>query len=246
VCFAAFVKFFSDMLYKKKRRLISLEEARFLDHIRRGLSQPVEHFSPLASAPFETETEALNALEEAGKKVVDYGLVDSYFGNISYRFRRTLYISQTGSSLDELSGSIDPCPLDGSSCAGITASSELSTHMEIVKRFDAKAILHGHPRFSVIISMDCDSDDCPGRGFCHRKCPEKRNLGDIPIVSGEVGTGPFGLCRTVPEAVEKAHGAIVYGHGVFTTGKEDFNEAFLRMLTIENASCKEYFRRLDT
>ncbi|MCK9274209.1 MAG: class II aldolase/adducin family protein [Syntrophales bacterium] len=245
VCFASFVKFFSDILHKKKKGLISLEESKFLDRIRRSLPQPVEHFSALSSAPFEAETEVLNALEEAGKKIVDYGLVDSYFGNISYCFHDTLYISQTGSSLDELAGCIDPCPLDGSSCAGITASSELSTHMEIIKTLGTKAILHGHPRFSVIISMDCDRYECPCRGFCHRKCPEIRNLADVPIVSGEVGTGPFGLCRTVPQAVEKARGAIVYGHGVFSTGKEDFNEAFLRMLAIENTSYKEYFRRFD-
>ena len=159
--------------------------------------------------------------------------------------RGTLYISQTSSSLDDLAGCIDPCPLDGSSCAGITASSELPTHLEIVNNSDLKAILHGHPKFSVIISMDCDRDDCLTRGLCHRRCPERRLLDDIPIVPGEVGTGPFGLCTTVPDAVLEACGAIVYGHGVFTTGKSDFNEAFSRLLTIENRSREEYFRRFD-
>ena len=58
-------------------------------------------------------------------------MVDSYFGNISYRDGNTIYISQTGSSLDDLAGCIDPCPVDGSTCAAITASSEYSAHRDI-------------------------------------------------------------------------------------------------------------------
>jgi len=245
VCFATFVKFFSDMLFKKKRGMISGEESMIFRRVRNMLDAPIPNAPMLARSPFSDEQEMVRAIEEAGKEVVRYGLVDSYFGNISYCFRNTLYISQTSSSLDELVGCIDPCPLDGSSCAGITASSELLTHLEIAKTSGAKAILHGHPKFAVIISMDCDRDDCPTRGLCHRRCPEKRYLDNIPIVPGEVGTGPFGLCNTVPSAVAEANGVIVYGHGVFTTGISDFNEAFSRLLTIENRARAEYFRRFD-
>ncbi len=245
ICFAAFVKYFSDMLYKKKRNLLSEEEARHFESVRGMIDRPAPPVPDLAKAPVVTEEKVIEAIEEAGKAVVDYGLVDSYFGNISYRFEDTLFISQTSSSLDELAGCIDPCPLDGSSCAGITASSELSAHREIVASSDTKAILHGHPRFSVILSMDCDRDDCDMRGLCHRRCPEKRALGHTPIVPGEVGTGPFGLCNTVPAAIKESGGVIVYGHGVFTTGKEDFNEAFSRMLAIENRCREEYFRFWD-
>jgi len=56
------------------------------------------------------------------------------------------------------------------------------------------------------------------------RCPEKRLVGDVPIVSGEVGTGPYGLCHTVPAAMAGRQGVIVYGHGVFTMGRQDFNE----------------------
>ncbi len=41
---------------------------------------------------------------EAGRKTIEYELVDSYFGNLSYYWNDTLYISQTGSCLDELEG----------------------------------------------------------------------------------------------------------------------------------------------
>ena len=63
---------------------------------------------------------------KTGKELVKQRLVDSYFGNISYVRGETIYISQTGSSMDELEDCIDAVPLDGSSSSGITASSELS------------------------------------------------------------------------------------------------------------------------
>ncbi len=97
-------------------------------------------------------------MSQAGKQVVADRLVDSFFGNVSYCLNHILYISQTGAALDELDGCIDPVPLDGSTSAGITASSELSAHLEIIARTGCRAILHGHPRFSVILSMDCDPD----------------------------------------------------------------------------------------
>jgi len=61
---------------------------------------------------------------------------------------------------------------------------------------------------------------------------------------GEVGTGPTGLCRTLPPALAHHTGAMVLGHGVFTTGRQDFNEAFRTLLDIERASREEVLRRL--
>ncbi len=198
----------------------------------------------LMTGPFSSESQLYQAIIEAGKYTVDYGLVDSYFGNISYRMGETIYISQTGSSLDELAGCIDPCPMDGTSCAGVTASSELVAHSEIFLRTDNLAILHGHPKFSVILSMDCDVLDCPNRKRCHIKCAEDRYVGDIPIVPGEVGTGPTGLNNTLPPAIKGRRGAIVWGHGLFTVAHDDFNEAFKHLLDIENMCRDEYFRRV--
>ncbi len=245
VCFACFVKFFSDYLnYFKKNKVPDYMEQAFKAIVPNLKSYP-QSFPPLMRTPF-SEEDVYRAMEEAGKLTVDYNLVDSYFGNVSYRMGNTLYISQTASSLDELSGHIDPCPLDNSSCAGITASSELSAHRQIVMDTDNKAVLHGHPKFAVILSMYCDRREkgCEYRDVCHIKCPHKRFVNDVPIVPGEVGTGKYGLCNTMPPAIKVRRGAIVYGHGLFTVGKEDFNEAFENLLSIEK-TCKElYFQRI--
>jgi len=183
-------------------------------------------------------------MEEAGGATVDCRLVDSYFGNISCLFNEILYISQTGSSLDELRGCIHPVPLDGSSCVGITASSELSAHRAIVADGAHRTVLHGHPKFSVILSLACEEKNCELWGQCHLRCPRPRQAAGVPIVPGEVGTGPHGLCHTVPPALDGQRGVIVYGHGVFTVGKTDFNDAFSALLEIENACREAYFASL--
>jgi ribulose-5-phosphate 4-epimerase/fuculose-1-phosphate aldolase len=74
------------------------------------------------------------------------------------------------------------------------------------------------------------------------QCPQQRSFDDILIVPGGVGTGSSGLCHTVPPAIEGRSGVIVYGHGVFTVGRNDFNETFHHLLRIENNCRKEYFR----
>jgi len=244
VCFACFVKFFRDVLAAVKAGAVDDEQAAVFQTAT-GLLDPIpEDWPALAKGPLAAEQDVYGALCQAGRLTVRHRLVDSYFGNISYRFGQTLYISQTTSSLDELEGFIDPVPMDGSSCAGITASSELTAHREVFAATGCHAILHGHPKFSVILSMDCDRQECRFDGQCHVRCPEKRFVGDVPIVPGEVGTGPHGLCNTLPPAMRGRRGVIVYGHGVFTTGREDFNEAFRSLVEIERMCREEYFRRL--
>ncbi|HEO71169.1 MAG TPA: rRNA adenine dimethylase [Candidatus Hydrogenedentes bacterium] len=244
VCFACFVKFFSDYLADARAGRLSDEQRAVFDAAVPLLDPLPDAQATLMRSPFDSEEEVYRAVCEAGRLTVEHRLVDSFFGNVSYRYGDTLYISQTGSSLDELEGCIDPCPLDGSTCAGITASSELTAHREVVVNTRNTAVLHGHPKFSVILSMHCEKEDCPLRGQCHIKCEEPRFVEDVPIVPGEVGTGPHGLCNTLPPAMEGRRGVIVYGHGLFTVGREDFNAAFDSLLGIERRCREVYFERL--
>lgn len=244
VCFAGFVKFFCDFLLQAKQGQVDTKRRQLFDKVVENLDPPVSFNGSLMKGPLKSKKRVYEAIQEAGRLTVEHRLVDSYFGNISFRHGRTLFISQTGSSLDELKDAIDPCPLDGSSCVPITASSELPAHLEIVLNTANKAVLHGHPKFSVILSMDCDITACLCSGECHRACPHERFACGIPVVSGEVGSGPHSLCKTVPEAIRKYPGVIVYGHGLFTTGKTDFNQPFKHLIQIENNCRTEYFNRI--
>ncbi len=245
VCFAAIVKFFSDFLQAVKTDNILPQQERVFESTVANLWPAAVSEGDLAAGPFNDEASARRAMIAAGRKVVDLHLVDSSFGNVSYRAGNTLYISQTGSFLDDLEDCIDPCPVDGSRTTGLTASSELPAHMKIVTETDYRAILHGHPVFSVICSMDCDLSDCDRRGECHRACPRPRDIAGIPIVSGEVGSGPYGLCRTVPKMIEVKKGVIVYGHGVFAADRVDFNGALAGLVDIERQCRNTYFDRVN-
>jgi len=234
VAFAAFVKFFSDFLRQAREGGIDASGRAVLARAVANLPPAPPEKSPvLARGPFGSRGEAVAAMAEAGRATVELGLVDSVFGNISYNLEGVLAISQTGAALDALEGCIDFCPLDGSSCAGLTASSELAAHAALARCDGRRAILHGHPRFAVIWSMDCDASDCPDRENCHVRCPRSRFLGATPIVPGEVGAGPHGLVHTMPPALVGRSGVVVLGHGVFTAGREDFNQALAALCTIE-------------
>ncbi|WP_243361264.1 class II aldolase/adducin family protein [Fundidesulfovibrio terrae] len=245
VCFACFVKFFADYLAQLRCGKPDAEYQAAFERAKTFLP-PMHHRAPdLPAGPFADREAVIQAMDLTGKATVGYGLVDSFFGNISYCLDDVLYISQTGSSLDELPDCIDPCHLDGSSCAGLTASSELMAHQGIVLKTGAKAILHGHPRFAVIMSMDCDKKGCDKIGRCHIECTEPRFVWDVPVVPGEVGTGPRGLVNTLPPAMIGRRGVIVYGHGLFAIGREDFREPFATLLEVENYCREEYFRRVE-
>jgi len=244
VCFACFVKFFCDALLNSKKGGLDDRQQQVFDQVVKALDPPVSFDRSLLKGPFDSETKVYAAIQEAGRLAVEHRLVDSFFGNISFCYGDTLFISQTGSSLDNLKSCIDTCPLDGTSCAGITASSELPAHLKIVKNTENNAILHGHPKFSVILSMDCEIENCDCSGKCHIKCPHERFVCGIPVVSGEAGSGPHGLYKTVPKALKNGPGVIVYGHGLFTVGVDDFNQPFKNLLEIENNCRMEYFNRI--
>ncbi len=246
VLFSCFVKFFADHLSLSAGGRLTEEGTAAFEKAVSHLAPFPEITADLKKGPFRKEEDVYEAVSHAGKPVVRYGLVDSVMGNVSYRFHDTLYISQTGSFLDELEGAIDPCPLDNSSCAGITASSELPTHLKIVRNTPYKAVLHGHPKFAVIMSMVCEKEDkCDFAGRCHLNCPDDRTVADVPIVAGESGTGPRAIVNTVPDAVSRHGAAIVYGHGVFTAGEDDFIKPFSLLWNIEKKCREAYFRRLE-
>lgn len=212
-CFSLFVKFFLDLITEKNR-----QNALILNHIREIPAQRLQQ----------------NSIFETGKALVRLGLVDSYFGNISFVEDSAILISQTGSSLDELEDAVDVVPLDMSSTTGITASSEFSTHRAIYSKTDYRYIVHGHPKFIVIQSMLCGYDDCVKGDVCYQSCRRQRDFEGIPIVSGEIGTGPNSLLNTVPDAMTRSHAVIVYGHGIFVASKEGFQDCLDELIRIEN------------
>jgi ribulose-5-phosphate 4-epimerase/fuculose-1-phosphate aldolase len=215
---AAFVKYLLDLL--ADGFLLPGEKEAF-ESFRRDWLRPLSAEGlAFRRGPLEEPEEVFKEIAAVGRYTVERGLVDSFFGNISCRAGGVIYISQTAASLDELPGRIDPVRTDNSSTTGITASSELLAHRRIYEVSGARTILHGHPKFAVVMSMLCEEKGCTVKD-CWRDCDK---------------------VRLVIAAPRKA---VVYGHGVFTVGRMDFAEAFRAMVGVENWCRQEYFRRLD-
>ena len=238
---STFVKYLQDLL--GHGFLLSGEREMFTAFRREWLLPLTADGLSFRSAILLKREDILDELARVGRYTVERGLVDSFFGNISCRTGDLIYISQTGASLDALQGCIDPVPFDNSSTTGITASSELLAHRRIYETSKARTILHGHPRFAVVMSMLCEETECRVED-CWKECPKVRFLGDTPVVAGEIGAG--GLAKKVPPVIAGPRKAIVFGHGVFTIGAEGFEEPFRLMVEVENWCREEYFRRLDS
>lgn len=237
---ATYVQYLLEVL--RHGFLLPGEEEAFLRFRRERLPPLTADGLSFRPGPLEEPGEIRDEMCAVGRCVVERGLVDSSFGNISYRAGGTIHISQTGAPLDELPGCIDPVPEDGGSTAGITASSELPAHRGIYEATGVRAILHGHPKFAVAMSMLCEEKGCPVED-CRKDCPRVRMMGGAPVVAGEIGAG--GLAARVAPVIGASGRAVVYGHGVFTTGRAGFGEAFRAMAEVESLCREEYFRRLD-
>ncbi len=244
IAFACFVKFFVDYLHHTRRGTVDDRRRKTFNHAV-GCLENLPALSPnLARGPFKKNEEVLSAMAKAGALTVESRLVDSNFGNISYLLNNDLYISRTGSALDELSGKIDCVALDETDVPD-TVSTEFPAHREIARTTGRRAVLHGHPKFSVILSMDCERNDCEYKGSCQTRCPYPRAIGSTPVVFGEAGGGRFGLANTVPPAMIGSNAVIVYGHGLFAAGRDDYNEAFRTLWETEDYCRREYFRRIS-
>ncbi len=236
---STFIKYLEDVLHDG---FVLPGEAEAFERFRNDWLVPLSSDGlQFRQGPIADKADILDEITRVGRYTVQRGLVDSFFGNISYSNGDLIYISQTASSLDELSGCIDPVPFENTSTVGITASSELVAHRSIFELTGCHAILHGHPRFSVVMSMLCeDKAGCLVKD-CWRDCTKVRYLGGTPVVAGEIGAG--GIARNVPPVIGNSGRAIVYGHGVFAIGGSDFREAFQGLVDVENWCRTEYFRR---
>ena len=165
-----------------------------------------------------------------GKKLVDHGLVESHFGNISVRMGDRMLITRSGAALDEITeNSVVEVGVEDTSALDIIASSETIVHRQIYMNTSALAIIHAHCPFSVTQSLLADSDsivpiDSEGQYF----------LGKVPVVRG--GIGSLELAENTAKALSDHKGAVVYSHGTFATGKL-LDEAYVVTTQIEH-SCK--------
>lgn len=171
-----------------------------------------------------------------GKKLVEHGLVESHFGNISVRTGVGMLITKSGSALDEITeDAVVEIPIEGTSSMDSIASSEAIVHRAIYMSTPALAIIHAHCPYSVIESLIEDSRVVPvdSEGICF--------LHEIPIVTGGIGTPE--LAGNSASALRECNGVIVRGHGTIATGVA-LEGAYVVTTQIEHSCMVKYHLNL--
>ncbi len=168
-----------------------------------------------------------------GRKVVASGLTSSRFGNISLLSVGRIFITATGTMLDELDenqvvevGLTGSCPKN--------ASTETRVHQAIFRSTSFQAVIHTHPPYAVALSLleenAVEPIDSEGIYF----------LGSMPIVSGGFGTEE--LAGSVSSALKSCNACIARGHGVFAAGKS-LSDAYTAACMAEHSSQVKYLVR---
>ena len=174
-------------------------------------------------------------IAQFGKKIVSSGLTSSRFGNISILRDGRIFITATGSMLDELDSStvIDvdlkqPCEDDK------MASIETCVHRAIYLGTGNTAIIHTHSPYAVALSMleaeTIEPVDSEGVLL----------LGEMPIIKGRLGTDM--LARAASLALKSHKACIARGHGVFAAGKS-LRDAYTAACMAEHSSQVRYLVR---
>jgi L-fuculose-phosphate aldolase len=175
---------------------------------------------------------AWQEISRFGKKAVFSGLTSSRFGNISLLLGDKIFITCTGSMLDELEEELvvevdlsSPCDQDK------IASSETCVHRAIYQSTTNQAIIHTHSPYAVALSLlereAAEPLDSEGIIF----------LGTMPIVEGHFGTDK--LARAVSFALQTHKACIARGHGVFAGGKS-LIDAYTSACMAEHSSQVRY------
>ncbi|MDR7664549.1 aldolase [Methanosarcina sp. Z-7115] len=166
-----------------------------------------------------------------GRKLVEHGLVESNFGNISLRAGDKMLITRTGAALDEITeNSVIEVDIQDTSSLDIIASSETVVHREIYRQTSALSIIHAHCQYAVVESLLAG----PGGKIAPVDSEGQYFLGTIPVVGGGIGSRE--LAGNLANTLSRHRGAIVYSHGTFAIGRT-LGDAYIVTTQLEH-SCK--------
>ncbi|HPN29634.1 MAG TPA: aldolase [bacterium] len=175
----------------------------------------------------------LSLFKKFGRDLLLMGLNASHSGNISVRCGGRIIISRTGCMLGDIQeGDLIETGLDETSPAGI-ASREIIVHRSIYKNTKAKAIIHSHPPYTIVMSIlenEIIPVDSEGNFF----------LKSVPVFETVKTIGSEEVAEKIP-AYLNSHGkiAVLKYHGSFAIG-ENLEESFLWTTTLEKSSQMAY------
>jgi len=188
-------------------------------------------------------------ISETGKKVVGAGLVEANFGNISVQSESgsSFLITKTKTALDEIQKEDviempifcgeDNMFIDAETLRKLekTASSETPIHRRIYAETEAKAILHAHCPYAVVMSIL--ESEAGSTSIVPVDSEGKLFLKEIPIVVGGIGSDE--LAKNAADALKNVKGVIILGHGTIAAG-ETLEEAYHITAQLEHSAKIKY------
>lgn len=176
----------------------------------------------------ETEfTGIRRAVADAGRKMVDDGLVEGTAGNVSIRDGDLIAISPSSVPYDQVTeNSVCVLDIDGNTLGdnGFRPSSETSMHLSIYRETDARAIVHHHGLSSVTVSTVLD--ELPPLHYYAVR------LGGPTRVAPYERFGTPELARSVSAALVDRTAALMQNHGAVAYGAS-LDEAYDRAGLLE-------------
>jgi len=137
---------------------------------------------------------------EANKWIVDKGLIELTWGNVSFydRTEGKVYIKPSGVNLSLATNDQVSCvDMSGNILSGLKPSVDTWTHLEIYRNFDnAKCVVHTHSKYATIFAQAARSIPCLGTTHSDYFC------GNIPCVPHPEGTD-------ISESYERNTGRII-------------------------------------
>ncbi len=171
-----------------------------------------------------------------GQKLFQLGLNNSHSGNLSVRRASSIYISRTGSMLDQLTSKDIICVgMIPNPKRDQAASMELIVHRSLyLADNDICAVVHAHSPYSVVMAEGKDvviPYDAEGQYF----------LSSIPVISVANCIASQQVANSIINYVADVHAIIVERHGVYSWGK-NLEEAYHYLSVVESACRINYLR----
>ncbi|MDD5455942.1 MAG: class II aldolase/adducin family protein [Candidatus Margulisbacteria bacterium] len=170
-------------------------------------------------------------IQRVGKKLFNLGLNNSHSGNISVRSGNFVYITHTGSMLDDLKlKSIVKVHITDKTEKDKNASMELIVHRAIYQSNpQVNAIVHAHAPYSVIMGIkNREIIPVDMEGQYYLKC--------IPVMKVKNTIASADVAKGIKKYTQNNNTVIVDKHGVFAWGKT-LEEAY-HYISVTESACR--------
>jgi len=170
--------------------------------------------------------------KHVGEKIFLRGCNNSHSGNISVREGNKIFISRTGSMLDELTAEdIIEVGLLPDEVKDKKASMELLNHRALYQENEnINAVVHAHAPYSIVMADGCEEVepyDQEGAYYFNKR---------IPVLIAQNTIASTEIAEQIKQYANNARSVIVQKHGVFAWGN-NLEEAY-HFLTVTESACR--------